>query len=205
MKRFLLLSIFLIVAACDSKKDEPQKTDIDKDEPAMPAQTTREPAKPAAPPAAQGMSDAEIATIASTAHTVEMQAAELVAKKTKNKDVQEFAQMMITDHGAAKAKGEKILAEAGMTPMESDMSKQLMAKGEETKKKLEGLDGAELDRAYVDDQVMAHQEVLDAIDSKLLPGASHMALKALLTEARPMVAGHLEHAKALAEKLKTAK
>jgi putative membrane protein len=226
MKKELIFGILLI--GCESKRDEASKVDVERDEPAMPAQTTREPARTptptappdetmppvtgttptpstapggTAPPAAKGMGDAEIAMIAATAHDAEIEGGELAVKKSKNKDVQAFGQMMITDHGAAKAKGEMTLGKAGVTPTASDASRQLEEKSTEAAKRLEGLQGAEFDRAYIDEQVRAHQDVLDTLDSKLIPGASNPELKALLVEVRPTIAKHLEQAKSLQAKL----
>jgi putative membrane protein len=190
--------MFLIGAGCESKKEAAQKTEITRDEPAMPAQTTREPTRP---PAAEKMSDPEIAMVAATAHANEIATAELALARSQDPDVQEFAKMMIADHGAAKARSENILGKAGLTPAESDPSKQLAARGQDSLTRLEALEGAEFDRAYIADQVAAHMEVLGTLDGTLVPGATHADLQALLTEARPMVAGHLAHARALQQKL----
>ena len=203
MKHLLFVSILLIGASCESNK-ESQKTDVDKTEPAMPAQTTREPATPPAPAAGE-LSDPEVAMIASTAHEAEVEAAELAAKKTKNADVQAFAQKMITEHGAALAKAEATVGKAGITPVASDASRELTTQAEQTMKRLEGLDGAEFDRAYIADQVKMHDQVLQTIDGKLMPAAENPELKTLLTEVRPVIAAHLEEARALEQKLQTAK
>jgi putative membrane protein len=45
--------------------------------------------------------------------------------------------------------------------------------------------------------VAYHQQVLDAIDKTLIPGARNGELKALLEKVRPAIAGHLQHAKTL--------
>ena len=42
-----------------------------------------------------------------------------------------------------------------------------------------------------------HQQVLDAIDKTLIPGAKNEELKALLVKVRPAFVAHLEHAKHL--------
>ena len=53
----------------------------------------------------------------------------------------------------------------------------------------------EFDRAYVDNEVAYHQQVLDAIDKVLIPNAQNGELKGLLTKTRPVIAEHLAHAK----------
>jgi plastocyanin len=62
---------------------------------------------------------------------------------------------------------------------------------------LKTLSGAEFDKAYVDHEVVYHQQVLDAIDKTLVPNASNAELKALLVKVRPAIAAHLDHAKML--------
>jgi putative membrane protein len=45
--------------------------------------------------------------------------------------------------------------------------------------------------------VAYHQQVIDALDSTLIPGAANGELKALLVKVRPSFIAHLEHAKRL--------
>jgi predicted outer membrane protein len=48
--------------------------------------------------------------------------------------------------------------------------------------------------------VKAHQEVLDALDNKLIPNAQDASLKANLQQVRPTVAQHLKKGAALPER-----
>ena len=59
------------------------------------------------------------------------------------------------------------------------------------------LSGAAFDKAYIDYEVVYHQQVLDAIDKTLVPSASNAELKALIVKVRPAFVAHLEHAKSL--------
>jgi putative membrane protein len=45
--------------------------------------------------------------------------------------------------------------------------------------------------------VAYHQQVIDALDKTLIPGATNEELKALLVKVRPAFVAHLEHAKRL--------
>ena len=54
---------------------------------------------------------------------------------------------------------------------------------------------AAFDKAYIDHEVAYHQQVLDAVDKTLIPGAKNEELKALLVKVRPAFVAHLEHAK----------
>ena len=84
-----------------------------------------------------------------------------------------------------------------MTPEDNPTSQGLKAGGDKNVAALKALKGAEFDRAYVDHEVAYHQQVLDAVDKTLIPGAKNEELKALLVKVRPAFVAHLEHAKHL--------
>jgi putative membrane protein len=86
-------------------------------------------------------------------------------------------------------------------PEDSDTSRSLKSAAKQTEGKLKGLKGAAFDRAYADNEVAYHQQVLDAIDKVLIPNAQNAELKALLEKVRPAIAAHLDHAKMLASSL----
>ena len=85
----------------------------------------------------------------------------------------------------------------GVKPEDSDTSKSLKKAAADTAKKLKALKGAQFDKAYVDNEVLYHQQVLDAIDKVLIPNADNAELKGLIEKVRPAIAAHLEHAKHL--------
>jgi putative membrane protein len=84
-----------------------------------------------------------------------------------------------------------------VTPEDNPTSQSLKSGGEMNVAHLQTLTGAEFDKAYVDHEVAYHQQVLDAIDKTLIPGAANSELKALLVKVRPAIAAHLQHAKVL--------
>lgn len=145
--------------------------------------------------AAQGISDAEIAAIVVTANQVDIDAGKLAQQKASDQRVKDFAKLMITDHtGVNKAAGD-LAKKLNLTPKESETSKSLAAGGEKNLARLKGMSGAAFDKAYIDHEVTYHQQVLDALDKTLIPGASNAELKALLQKSRPAFVAHLEHAK----------
>ena len=77
----------------------------------------------------------------------------------------------------------------------------LKSGGADNVKQLSQLSGAAFDKAYIDHEVAYHQQVLDAVDNTLIPGAKNEQLKALLVKVRPAFVAHLEHAKQLQTKL----
>ncbi|HEX2093585.1 MAG TPA: DUF4142 domain-containing protein, partial [Longimicrobiaceae bacterium] len=159
------------------------------------------PAADAAQPATAGVTDPQIAAIVVAANHVDIQAGELARTRASDPRVREFAERMVTDHtGVNKAAGD-LVAKLGVTPEENPTSRQLTQGGEQNRASLRGKSGVEFDRAYIDHEVAYHQQVLDAIDQTLIPGAQKAELKALLQQTRPAVAAHLQHAREIQSSL----
>lgn len=142
-----------------------------------------------------GPNDAQIAAIVVAANSVDIDAGKQAKAKTKNKEVKEFAQLMITDHTGVNKQAVALVKKLKVTPEENDTSKSLKQGGVDTLAKLDGLKGKEFDKAYVDNEVSYHQTVIDALDKTLIPNAKNEELKALLVKVRPAFVAHLEHAK----------
>jgi len=152
------------------------------------------------PPAgllAQEVSDAQIASIVVTANQVDVDAGALVASKTTNAEIKKFAELMVTDHNAVNRAAIELVTKLKVTPQDNATSQSLKAGGEKNLTALKALDGPALDKAYVDHEVAYHQQVLEALDKILIPGATNAELKGLLVKVRPAFVAHLEHAKAL--------
>jgi putative membrane protein len=146
---------------------------------------------------AQSPSDPQIAGIVVTANQIDIDAGKLAKSRSKNKEVQAFAQQMITDHSAVNKQAGALAKKLGVTPEDSDTSKALKQGAADNVKNLKGLKGAQFDKAYVDHEVAYHQQVLDAIDKVLVPSAQNAELKGLIVKVRPAIAAHLDHAKHL--------
>ena len=142
-----------------------------------------------------GPTDPQIAGIVVTANSIDIDAGKFAKSHTKNKQVSEFAQLMITDHTAVNQQAGALAKKLGVTPADSDTSKGLKAGAADNMKNLKGLKGAAFDKAYVDHEVAYHQAVLDAIDKVLIPSAKNAELKDLIVKVRPAIAAHLDHAK----------
>ena len=142
-----------------------------------------------------GPTDPQIAAIVVAANTVDINAGKLAKSKAHNKDVKAFAQQMITDHTGVNKQATALVKKLGVKPEENATSKSLEDGGKKNIAHLKTLKGAQFDKAYVDQEVTYHQQVLDAIDKTLLPSAQNAELKDLVTKVRPAIAAHLEHAK----------
>ena len=157
----------------------------------------------AAAPAAAGPTDAQIAHIVVTANQVDIDAGKLAESKGTNKEVKAFGKQMVTDHTGVNQQAVALVTKLKVTPEDNPTSQSLKSGGADNIKKLQGLKGAELDKAYIDHEVAYHEQVLDAIDKTLVPNAKNAELKALIVKVRPAFVGHLEHAKKIQASLKS--
>ncbi len=139
------------------------------------------------PPAARAPNDAQIAAIVVTANQVDIDAGQLAKSTSKSKDVQDFAQLMITDHSGVNKSATALVAKLHVTPESNATSESLKSGGDQNLASLRKLSGAAFDKAYVDHEVAYHQAVLDAVDKTLIPSAKNAELKALLVKVRPGV------------------
>ena len=150
---------------------------------------------PAAGASAQGINDAQIASIVVTANQVDIDAGNLAKTASSNGEVKKFAELMVTDHTGVNKSATELATRLKVTPEDNPTSQSLKSGGEANLKNLKGLKGAAFDKAYIDHEVAYHQQVLDAIDKTLIPSAQNTELKELLVTVRPAFVGHLEHAK----------
>ena len=146
---------------------------------------------------AQSVNDAQIASIVVTANRVDIDAGKLAKSRSTNKDVKAFAELMITDHTGVNKSATDLATKLKVTPQDNPTSQSLKAGGDKNLAHLKTLKGAAFDKAYVDHEIAYHQQVIDALDKTLIPGATNDQLKALLIKVRPAFVAHLEHAKHL--------
>ena len=150
---------------------------------------------PAAGATAQGVTDAQIASIVVTANQVDIDAGKVAKEMGSSADVKKFAEQMITDHTGVNKQAVELVTKLKVTPEDNPTSESLKAGGEKNVANLKTLKGAAFDKAYIDHEVAYHQQVIDAVDKTLIPNAKNAELKALLVKVRPAFVAHLEHAK----------
>src|SRR6266853_2033328 len=143
---------------------------------------------------AEGPTDPQIAASVVTANTVDIDAGKLARSKSHTRDVREFAQRMITDHSGVNKSAVDLVTKLKVTPEDNATSQSLKSGGESNVANLKTLKGAAFDKAYIDNEVTYHQQVLEAVYKTLIPSAKNEELKALLVKVRPAFVAHLEHA-----------
>jgi len=152
--------------------------------------------------AADKPTDPQIAHIAYTAGTIDIEAAKQALKKSRNKDVLDFAKDMVRDHEAVNKQALDLVKKLKVKPEDNDTSKALTKAAAAERAKLAKLTGAAFDKAYVDNEVAYHKQVDSALETLLIPSASNAELKSLLQTGLKIFQGHEQHAEHVASMLK---
>ena len=140
-------------------------------------------------------SDAQIAAIVVAANQVDIDAGQLAVTQAKDAGAIDLAKMMVRDHTAVNQSAVELVTKLKVTPEANPTSKSLLDGGAANLVHLRTLSGAAFDRAYVEHEVVYHEQVIKAIEGTLIPNAQNAELKALLVKVLPAFHEHLKHAK----------
>lgn len=142
------------------------------------------------------LSDAQIASIVVTANQIDIDYGKLALEKSTNSIAKKYAQTMIDDHGDIIESATELVGKLGVTPDDdNDVTKSLLDGQKEVMSKLKGAEGADFDKAYIDNEVSYHKSVIDAVKNVLIPQADNEELKQALVDVSPLLEHHLEMAK----------
>ncbi len=143
------------------------------------------PAASATAPANLSKVDKTFITKAAEGGTAEVQMAQLAQQKSQDASVKQFAQDMIDDHTPNNEKLASLATQKGITaPTEPNAAQQKMLT------KLQGLDGAKFDHAYLTGQVKAHQAMLKLFEREATNGQD-TDVKAFAEATVPTIQKHL--------------
>lgn len=140
------------------------------------------------------LTDPEIASIAVTANQVDIAYAKIAEQKSKDPEVIKFAQTMAKDHQSVIDQAVDLVKKLGVTPKDNPTSKSLKAGEIKTEKLLHSKSGKAFDKAYINNEVAYHKEVIAEVQNVLIPDAQNAALKGLLQNVLPVLKTHLSHA-----------
>ncbi|KQY13969.1 DUF4142 domain-containing protein [Rhizobium sp. Root482] len=146
-------------------------------------------------------SDPQIAHIAYTAGVIDIEAANLAVKMSKNEDVVAFAKDMLRDHEAVNKQALDLVAKLKVTPEDNATSQSLTQAAAKERDALAKLDGAAFDKAYVENEIAYHKQVNGALETLLIPSAQNAELKDLLQTGLKLFQGHQQHAEHVATML----
>lgn len=143
--------------------------------------------------AAAPMNGQQFADTAAASDLFELESSKLAQEKATAAPVKEFAAMMIKDHTASttKLKAAAAKADPAITPKPA-----LNAEQTANLEALRAASGAEFDVLYKQQQVVAHQKTLAALQG-YADGGDVPPLKAFAGETVPVVEGHLKHVSGL--------
>ena len=146
--------------------------------------------------------DAQIAHIAYTADEIDIRAAQQALRKSRNREVREFAVDMVRDHTAVNRQALALVKKLHVTPQDNPTSQALLKQATAEREKLARLNGPAFDRAYAQNEVAYHQTVNKALETTLIPSASNPELKNLLETGLKIFQGHEQHVEQVAAALK---
>jgi putative membrane protein len=138
-----------------------------------------------------GKGDAKALQDLAQANMAEVEAGKLASQKAQSPEVKKFAQHMVDDHG-------KQLAEVKQMAQSKEVTLPAApkAKHQSAMKKLQGMSGAEFDRAYMSQMVKDHGETLTLVQ-KTANQSKDNQLKAAARKAEPEIRAHLDMAQKL--------
>jgi putative membrane protein len=118
-------------------------------------------------------------------------------KKKISPEAKAYAKMLRDDHSAARIETKKLADQLAIKATVSKQSEDLRAKGAQELKALTALNGPEFEKAYIDAMVTGHSDVLQLLDTQLIPSALDTTVKAHVVDMRAKIAAHLEQGKRL--------
>jgi putative membrane protein len=146
------------------------------------------------------LSDANIVAILDHANQADSAAGALAAKKATNPKVKQFAKMMMADHQTLRKQGADLAKKLGVTPEPPANDPVTPLEKQETEALQAAPKGVEFDRTYIQQEVAAHQAVLD-LAKQSHEAADNAELKALIEQAQPLIENHLKQAQAIEKEL----
>jgi putative membrane protein len=150
---------------------------------------------------ASSLTDQQILQVLHTANAGEIEQAKIAQHKSKNTQVKHFASMMVKDHTDADRKGQDVASKLNDKPTPSSTNTKLENDARQMTSSMSTRTGADFDQAYMDAQIKEHQQLLDLIDTQLLPGAKAADVKNVVQTVRPKVQSHLQEAQDIQRKL----
>jgi len=145
-------------------------------------------------------SDANIVALLDHANAADSTAGALAATKATSPEVKQFAKLMMSEHHALRKQGADLAKQLKVTPEPPANDPVTPLAQQETQALQSAPKGAEFDKTYIDQEVAAHQAVLDLLN-QAHDQADNAQLKALIEKAKPVIEKHLDQAKQLQQKL----
>lgn len=190
--RWALTAPLLVLMAACSGGDNQDQVGGDATADTTPA-TTQAPPPPSAP--ATALTDGNIVAILAASGKAEIVPSQAVLDRVENGRVKQFAQHMITQHTALNDTVSMVAVQNNITPAPNAASAQLDSTSNATVQQLQGLSGAQLDRAFMEYMVASHDSARQAVTTLLIPSAQNPQLRSTIQQdVLPVVEAHLAEA-----------
>lgn len=144
--------------------------------------------------AAATLNDNEIIGLINKVNDVEVSIGKVAVDKGQDDSVKKFAAKMVAEHTASNVKITALEAKTKLSRAESDVSKTLEKNANTAIESLKNAKSSDFDKAYMDNQVTMHQQVLNTLDQNLIPSVQNTDLKSFLQSTRDQIASHLKEA-----------
>ncbi len=146
------------------------------------------------------LTDANIVALLDHANVADSSAGALASTKATNQQVKQFARLMMAEHHALRKQGQALAKKLGITPEPPADDPVTPLANKEMEALKSAPKGAEFDRTYIEQEIAAHQAVLDLAD-RSHGAADNPELKALIENARPVIEKHLKQAQDIEKSL----
>ena len=135
-------------------------------------------------------------TEAASGGMAEVELGKMASTKSQNAEVKKFAEMMVTDHSKGNDELKALAAKKNVA-----LPARPIAKHQSVIDKLQGMSGAEFDKAYVEDMIKDHEKDVAKFEkqSQNNPDAD---VKAFAAKTLPTLKKHLADIKAIQAKMK---
>jgi putative membrane protein len=135
------------------------------------------------------LNDPTIVAIFDAANTADMETGQLGAERGTTKEVRDLGAMLVHDHRIVRQQARDLAQRLGVvpTPPADDASAMAHAGAMAT---LRSKQGTEFDRAFLDHEIRFHANVINAVQSTLLPAIQNGELKGLVVKLAPAFDAH---------------
>jgi putative membrane protein len=154
----------------------------------------------ARPAEAGKLSDANIVALLDEANMADSASGAYAVTKATNPEVKAFARLMMGEHHALRAQGQKLAKQLNVTPEPPANDPLKPAAQSEMTALKAAAKGAAFDRTYIEQEIGIHKAVLDLAE-KAHDAAQNEQLKQLIEQAKPVIEKHLNRAEELQKKL----
>lgn len=188
---FAALGAAFLLAACAGGDDAQSRGTSDS---AAGAVNTAEEGNTAA------LSDAEIVGKLDAINVADSAHGKIASTKGTSRDVRQFGQLMMSEHHALRAEGQRIANAQNVTPS-IPAGDNFVAEADEHLNTLNSTPkGAAWDRAYIDHEVMAHEQALQ-FAQQAMTATQNAELRSMLEKGGPIIQKHLDRAKEIQKSL----